>query len=112
MAKNTPNAAGEETQDTTVLDMLANMQKQLDTLAKENEQLKAAVTTATEPAAEKPAPTIPTQTFTGPDGVEYKFIAAKFIFNKQEVTATDALSDAALLARLVDSGSGLIVPAK
>lgn len=59
-------------------------------------------------AAAKKKLTIPSETFKTSEGKEYKFTAAHFMLEGKTITATDALEDDKVLAKLVGLGAGVI----
>lgn len=85
----------------------ADQDKALAKMAKENDSLKAGLKASATPEKEVEL-VLPTQTFKV-GGKEYKFASKKFILDKVEMTAIDALSDKDVLKKLVDKGSGVIV---
>jgi hypothetical protein len=84
------------------------LSKGLEFLTKENAALRKSIADNSNGAtAEKVKPTIPTDTFKVKDKT-YKFRVAHFRMDNKIITATDALTDEAILAALVEIGSGVL----
>lgn len=96
---------------------LADANKKITELTEVNEALvkkfdetggsNATTADAVKAAAKKETPGIPTESFEV-DGVNYKFIAPTFMFEKQRIVAANAISDTALLGKLVAKKVGFI----
>lgn len=86
----------------------ANLETVVGHLQSENAALKKQLNVAGKPEANKPEPAkIPDSPFTV-NGKKYKFVIAKFRWKKELITATDAMTDKAILKELVDKNSGVI----